>query len=195
MTLLDLDPKDDFLRLEPYLDDFAEAALAEGEDTALLCGLTLRETWAGWAPGFIVPPGAPRHLGRGDGGHGFGLFQIDDRGPYAHLPREAPEATPHQQARWACTVLRDARQGLRDLSLHPMHDRAVISVYNAGLTRVRNALLLGHDPDSVTTPGGFYKVQSGQARPGDYGADVLHRRDELRAAHPERFPLPWARIA
>lgn len=189
------DPRDDFQRLTPYLMDFAEAALMEGEDTCLICALALRETRAGWAPGYIVPPGQPRHLGLGDGGHGFGLFQMDDRGPYAHLPRECPEASPMLQARWACAALRNNRANLADFSQHPLFERAVIAAYNAysqppetyNALRdpVRRALVLGHDPDSVTTPGTLY-----QPPRGDYGADVLHRRDALRENHPETFPPP-----
>lgn len=169
-----VDPGNDFERVEPYLPDFAEAALMEGEDTALLAAICLRETWAGWAPGYS-PKGS--YLGLGDKGHGFGLFQIDNRGPYRYLPEECPEATPHLQARWACAVLRDARQGLRDYQEHPLYDRAVLATYNAGLTRVRRALCFGQNPDAPTTG-------------HNYGSDVLRRRDALRRRYPDRFPEP-----
>lgn len=167
-----VDPGDDFSRVEPYLPDFGEAAGIEGEDACLLAAICLRETWAGWAPGY-KPKGS--YLGRGDGGHGFGLLQIDDRGAYGHLPRECPEATPMLQARWACSVLADARKALHGFEGHPLFERAVLSVYNAGAKRVREALVLGHDSDSVTTG-------------HDYGRDVLRRRDRLRAEHPDIFP-------
>jgi hypothetical protein len=166
------DPGDMFLRLEPYLPDFAEAALMEGEDTALLAALCLRETHAGWAPGY-VPKGC--FTGRGDHGHGFGLFQIDDRGPYRHLPAECPEATPMLQARWACAVLEDARRELAAFRGHPLFERATLAAYNAGSPRVATALRAGLDPDSVTTG-------------KNYGADVLHRRDRLRSRYPHAFP-------
>jgi hypothetical protein len=172
-----VDPGNHFDRIEPYLPDFEEAALLEGEDCALLCAIALRETWAGWAPGYR-PKGS--YIGRGDGGHGFGLFQMDDRGPYGHLPRECPEATPFLQARWACQVLKDARRDLADFKDHPLHERAVVARYNASLKRIREALVLGHDPDHVTTG-------------KDYGADVLRRRDWLRATYPARFPKPHGR--
>lgn len=165
---------EDFERLLPYLSDFAEAALMEGEDTALLCAVCIRETWAGWAPGY-VPAGSP--TGRGDHGHGFGLFQIDDRGPYAYLPKEAPSATAHLQARWACWVLRDMRNELSRFKRHPLYERAVVCAYNAGSPRVGRALEIGVDPDLCTTG-------------GDYGTDVIATRQMLRAAYPERFPLP-----
>jgi hypothetical protein len=171
-----VDPGNDFERLEPYLPDFAEACLLEGEDTALISAICLRETWAGWAPGYL-PKGS--YLGKGDRGHGFGLFQMDDRGPYAYLPRECPEATPFLQARWACHVLRDARKELAKHRDHPLFARAVLAAYNAGSPRVAKALVFGHDPDSVTTG-------------KNYGADVIRRRDRLRANYAERFPIPTA---
>jgi hypothetical protein len=178
------DPRDDLARLAPYLADLAEAALLEGEDTALLAAICLRETWAGWAPGY-EPKGS--HLGRGDHGHGFGLFQMDDRGPYGYLPRECPTATPFLQARWACAVLRDASRELRAHQGHPWFARAVLAAYNAGSPRVAKALVLGQDPDAVTTRG-----PSGHP---DYGRDVLMRRDLLRRMHPDRFPLPAQEVA
>jgi hypothetical protein len=166
------DPRDDLLRLTPYLGDFAEAALVEGEDTALLCAISLRETWAGWAPGYF-PKGSA--AGRGDDGHGFGLFQIDDRGPYGHLPRECPEAAPDLQARWACAVLRDARSDLSEFKAHPLYEQAVLCAYNAGAPRVLRSLRIGVDPDLVTTG-------------RNYGTDVLARRITLRLEHPDVFP-------
>lgn len=172
VTLRLTDPGDDFLRLEPYLPDFAEAALLEGEDAALLAAICLRETWAGWAPGYR-PKGS--YLGHGDGGHGFGLFQMDDRGPYKHLPRECPEATPFLQARWACQVLRDARVELAEFRGLAVFEVATICRYNASLASVTRALRVGVDPNLATTG-------------HNYGADVLRRRDLLRTVHRDRFP-------
>jgi len=206
------DPRDDLARLAPYLQDFAEAALLEGEDTALLSAICLRETLAGWARGYDRPGS---HLGRGDAGarqwwptraaaapwvkvvgegkdgrvrvvpiddRGWGcfLFQVDWAGAYGHLPRECPEATPFLQAQWACQVLQDARRDLAEYKEHPLFQVAVVCRYNASLSRVRDALAVGLHPDTVTTPG-----PSGIP---DYGSDVLHRRDRLRATHPETFP-------
>ena len=168
------DPHDDLLRLAPYLGEFAEACLLEGQDTALLCAIALRETWAGWAPGY-VPAGDP--CGRGDGGHGFGLFQIDDRGPYQHWPREFPQASAHLQARWACQVLSDARRELAGWRTHPAIEEAILCAYNAGSPRVGRMLGQGLDPNAVTTG-------------RDYGHDVLLRRDRLRFMYPGTFPTP-----
>jgi hypothetical protein len=116
-------------------------------------------------------------------GKGFGrfLFQLDWCGRYGHLPRECPEATPFLQARWACGVLRDAREELKAYREHPLFERAVVARYNASFNAVRAGLDAG-DPDLFTTVG-----PSGR---GDYGSDVLARRDRLRAADPARFPPP-----
>lgn len=166
------DPRDDLERLKPYLDDIHEACLLEGEDAALVCAIALRETHAGWAPGY-KPKGS--HIGWGDSGHGFGLFQIDDRGPYAYLPKEAPQATPFLQARWACHVLSDARSELGAWSALPVYEVAWICAYNAGSPAVKRQLRMGKHPDHATTG-------------HDYGSDVLRRRDELRHKHPTVFP-------
>jgi hypothetical protein len=180
------DPGNDLERLAPYLADFREAALLEGEDVALIGAICLRETLAGWARGY-EPKGS--HLGRGDGGHGFGLLQIDDRGPYAHLPRECPEASPMLQARWACAVLRDARQELvaalgPAFERNPLFDVATVCCYNAGSPAVVRAIRAGRHPDHATTDG------ADADREGDYGSDVLRRRDTLRADLAGSVPVP-----
>lgn len=168
------DPRDDLARLEPYLGEINEACLLEGEDVALLAAICLRETEAGWGAPY-QPKGT--HLGRGDGGHGFGLFQIDDRGPYAYLPAEAPEATTFLQCRWACGVLADARLELGRYRTQPIFEVAVVCAYNAGSPRVARCLSEGRHPDHVT-------------KGGDYGSAVLAIRDRLRATYPARFPPP-----
>lgn len=180
------DPGTDLGRLAPYLGEFQEAALLEGEDTALLAAICLRETAAGWAKGY-EPKGS--HLGRGDGGHGFGLFQIDDRGPYRHLPLECPEATPFLHARWACAVLADARRELvealgADFAENPAFEVSVICSYNAGSPAVVRMIRRGKHPDHATADGADADHE------GDYGSSVLAIRARLRAAYPTVFPAP-----
>jgi hypothetical protein len=182
------DPGDDLKRCDPYLEDIREACLLEGEDGALICAIGLRETLMGWARGY-EPKGSPN--GRGDGGHGFGLFQIDDRGPYRHLPLECPEASPMLQARWACAVLRDARQELvaalgHAFERNPLAEVAAVCCYNAGSPAVVRAIRAGRHPDHATTDG------ADADREGDYGSDVLRRRDTLRALLAGLEPVPPA---
>lgn len=163
----------------PYVQDIALACLERTphEDTALVVAIGLRETWLGTCVGYA--PKGPG--GRGDGGHGRGLFQIDDRGPWRHLiPPDGVEWTPFQQAQAACTVLAGARAELADfrgaLSVWAW-DQAVAARYNAALENVRWALRNGLDPDRVTTG-------------KDYGRDVLALRDGLRRTFPSTFPPP-----
>lgn len=174
------DPKSDLGRLRPWLPEFARAAEARGEDLALLCAICLRETWAGWAPGY-VPRGSAE--GRGDRGHGHGLMQIDDRGPYRkHLPQPGQPWPAFSQALTACTVLADARRELAAFSKHPLFPVAVVAAYNAGSPAVARALRKGRSPDAATAG-------------GDYATWVLRKRAELLERHPEEFrPLAPALV-
>jgi hypothetical protein len=185
------DPRDDLLRLEPYLPDLRAAVAGAGEgaeregfiiDAALLAGVMLRETLAGFAPGY-VPRGAAN--GRGDGGHGRGLFQLDDRGPYFHLvPWDGAGWPVIDQARAAIAVLEDARAELQPVRLNPQFTLAVVCRYNASFKRIMQRLEACESPDLATTPGPF--LLNGPGR-GDYGSDVLARRARLLAAAPEAF--------
>ncbi len=170
------DPRDDLLRLTPYLPSFAEVALLCRRDTALLAAICLRETWAGWAPGY-TPLGD--YNGRGDLGHGRGLFQIDDRGPFRHLiPPAGQDWPPEVQALAACEVLEDAEEKLRahfpSLSVDQLEE-AMLCAYNAGVDAVSRALQQGISPNLCTTG-------------RDYGRDVRWRLDDLRRRYPETFP-------
>lgn len=142
------------------------------EDPALVVAIGLRETWLGTCPGY--EPKGPS--GRGDGGHGRGLFQIDDRGPFKHLIAEdGEEWSAYVQAQAACTVLATAREELRGFEAFPDFEVAVVCRYNAALANVLAALQVRRDPNLVTTG-------------KDYGRDVLQLRAQLRAAFPETFP-------
>jgi hypothetical protein len=166
---------------QPYVQDIARACLAQEphEDNALVVAIWARETHIGTCPGYA--PKGPN--GRGDGGHGRGLGQIDDRGPWKHLiPPDGTDWTPFEQAMATCTVLSGARQELADFrgALSPRAwDETVVCRYNAALVNVRWAITNGRDPNLVTTG-------------RDYGRDVLALRDKLRAAFPATFPRPAA---
>ncbi len=164
----------------PYIEDIALACAARQpeEDAALVAAIGLRETILGTVSDYIVPPGAPRWMGTGDHGHGRGLFQIDDRGPFSYLiPRPGEGWTPFVQACSAIAVLEDARRSLELEADDPLHERGVVAAYNCGAGVARTALRAGKDPDFWTTG-------------RNYGRDVLSLRDGLRALFPETFPLP-----
>lgn len=95
----------------------------------------------------------------GDGGHGRGVWQRDDRS--FTIPNPYPV---QQQALDAGNLLRSHfvayRTEYRGTTV-PLW-RASVCAYNAGRQGVRNAIAAGKKPDEATT---F----------GDYGADVLER--------------------
>jgi hypothetical protein len=184
--MLEISPKRALQVVEPFLDELFLAAGEAGEDVALLCAVMLRESIGGT---ILTPPG---RNGRGDGGHGRGLFQIDDRGPFRHLiPPDGEDWPVLVQARAACHVLATARVELAAFAALPIFERAVACRYNAKLENVVRELELlaagkkrpdGRDPDPDL-------VTTGK----DYGSDVLRLRDLVRAARPERFPPPRPR--
>ena len=98
----------------------------------------------------------------GDNGFGFGLMQIDSRSHDHFLNAHSGGLDPASNIRYGAKLLRENfdRFGRWD---------AALAAYNAGPTRVANAILAGRSPDSVTT---------GQ----NYSADVLSR-----AAHFDRL--------
>lgn len=96
----------------------------------------------------------------GDGGHGYGVWQYDDR---SHTIPAGFDADVHQQATVAASMLR----GLIDYFAGNV--KAACCAYNAGAAAVRSALSAGRDPDSVTTG-------------RDYGSDVLARMAYLQGA-------------
>jgi hypothetical protein len=176
-----VDPRDDLKRLAPYLADIRQAAGEKGVRTEVLAGVCLRESIAGWA---LAPRGT--HLGFGDKGYGWGLFQADLRTWEPALRGLMPGVdllSPLGQARLAAEHLSSSLRLLR--AVFPQTDgervlRASIAAYNARIGAVAMQLLAGADVDAVTTPG-----PSG--RP-DYSADVLARAARLRAAAPQLFP-------
>lgn len=95
----------------------------------------------------------------GDGGHGHGIWQRDDRS--FTIPSPYPL---QQQAVDAGNLLRSHyvayRPEFKGTAL-PLW-RAAVCAYNAGRQGVRNAIAAGQTPDSATTG-------------GDYGDDVLNR--------------------
>ncbi len=160
--------------VQPLLPDIAAGAMGLAaergtlvEDVNLVAAVAFRETWVGRASGYL-PEGSPD--GTGDGGHGHGYWQVDDRGAYAYLIEPAPWAIA-RQARAACLVLADARRDLAEFRKDPLFERAVVCRYNASLAHVRDAMRAHRDPDSVTT--------AGPSKKPDYGSDVLWVRDRL----------------
>jgi hypothetical protein len=94
----------------------------------------------------------------GDGGHGRGIWQRDDRSFV--IPADYLQ-TPLRQAQDAAALLAGHFTHFR--TVHPIAPwHAAIAAYNAGRGGVNAAIQAGRTPDSATTG-------------GDYGADVLSR--------------------
>lgn len=132
---------------------FVAAAARHGVPLAVLVAVADRETHlgalvenAGW---------------RGDGGHGRGVMQIDDRAHPMFVNAHADDdhaANIQYGAAYLATLARTFGG----------YTKAALAAYNAGPGAVQRAVSAGRDPDSVTTG-------------GDYGADVLARADVLRS--------------
>ncbi len=135
-----------------YLQIFVDVGMRYDWPAELLAALCNRESDFGVA---LRPPGP---AGRGDGGHGRGLMQIDDRfhrewvlSVNAQTGRPYWE-DPASNIDYGAEVLADARADLADLP--PL---AWVCAYNADAQRVRNSA-----PD-------FDRVTTGH----DYGTDVI----------------------
>ena len=170
------DPRDDLKRLAPWLSAFVAAADEYQVRRSVLAAMCLRESLGSWA-GAYTRKGS--HLGWGDHGRAFGLWQVDRRYHEAALRGLVPGhqlLTPLGQARYAAAIIAGARAFLA--AWHPASPRleqAAVAAHNADLSRVDLQLESGSDPDAVTT--GF-----------DYGADVLRRAAALEARDPTTFP-------
>lgn len=172
-------------RLAPYVEDIARACDEAGQDPFVFAGLILRESGAGWAPGY-EPKGKPD--GWGDHGYGFGLCQLDRRW-HSGFVKSADAARPLAQFRYACSILLHDRRSFQH-SAASFSDpdyllRCTLAAYNAGWGRVYHCAVLNNDPDSVTTG-------------GDYARDVISRAECLRGEFPRLFDAlsePPARVA
>ncbi len=180
---------DPFPRLEPLLPVIRAVCAAEDEDPALVAAVLDRESLVGRALQCVAFPERPL-LGWGDrrvgpGGrakyHAFGGCQADLGVAELVLRGVLPGfdlTTTEGQARWICRHLASSRLLLR-LSFPALVgdalEEAALCAYNASIGGVVAALEEGKDPNLWTTG-------------GDYGRDVVARRDKLRRDHPGAFP-------
>ncbi len=178
---------DAFRKLEPLLPAIRPVCQAEGEDPALVAAILDRESLVGWA----LHCGRPSRLfGWGDRRvgpagraryHAFGGCQADLGVAELVLRGMLPGfdlTTPQGQALWICRHVASSRRLLRASfpGLEPAAlEEAAVCAYNASIGGVVAALEEGKDPNLWTTD-------------GDYGRDVLARRDALRRDHPDAFP-------
>lgn len=162
--------------LAPYLADIKLACSETGEDPVRFAALILRESGAGE---FLTPKGPG---GTGDGGHGHGLCQIDDRtwGPWL---RANDWQKPLVSFRQGCLILRNDRSYLKSLVSMPgvageMFERTVYAAYNCGPTSARRGLSLHNDPD-------YFTWHPKTATKGDYSEWIWNKAVAVRARYPE----------
>jgi hypothetical protein len=173
-------------RLRPYIDVIENATTALGCKVItpwLLAAIALRETHCGWAPGYS-PKGSP--FGLGDHGHGFGLWQLDDR---SNLPRIRRVQAAQQakgdgfalevMAREALYVLIEKYSYMVSVSRwRPLAGdearRAMVAAYNAGQGAVYKRIKAGQDPDVCTAS-------------KNYSAYVLAKEAALQKVAPDLF--------
>lgn len=129
--------------------------------------------------GFALKPTGP--AGTGDGGHGRGLGQIDDRFHVSFVTctdggGKALWKQPAFNILYAAHLLRTNIDALLDVSL-------ALSAYNAGVARVRAASdLVPVGPDDATTLELRRKAADLKTTGGNYAADVLRRRAQWAPA-------------
>jgi soluble lytic murein transglycosylase-like protein len=142
-----------------YKRPIMAVAQSTGVDPALIAGILSRESGAG----LLLDAN-----GLGDGGHGYGLMQIDD-GSYKSWLGTHDWRNPLVNIRKGVSVLLDKRAELIDLArasgVHPSVGDLLtwtVSAYNAGADGAFDGVL-DHDRSDAFTTG------------GNYAADVLAR--------------------
>ncbi len=115
----------------------------------IIAGIMMRETRGGLSS--LLDKEGPE--GRGDGGHGHGLMQIDDRS-FPHFCAGEEWKDPQENIKFGAYVLHMKYTffSLKKIYL-PGFDLELLSIaaYNAGEGRVYNAVRNGDAPDAVTT--------------------------------------------
>ena len=142
---------------EGWRDIIEAAAGAHGIRPCVIAGIGSRES--GW--GLLLEPPGP--AGTGDGGHGRGLMQIDDRS-FPEFCAGEEWKDPEPNVGFGCEVLAEKRAYIRKRLILGADDelRATVAAYNCGQGNVLKVLARGEDVDARTT----HK---------DYSRDVLDR--------------------
>ena len=144
------DPKTRLGRMKLYASVVVGVATKFGERPSRVLALGYRESFLGFAPGY-TPLGDP--TGSGDGGHGRGLFQIDDRYHKAFVTSDKFK-DPKEQCAFACELLSDNRRyfiGEIPWLLGEELEHCVYAAYNASRDHVLMKYELGEDVDECTT--------------------------------------------
>lgn len=139
-----------------YADQILQVAKEQNVDPMLIVALGERESRWGDA---LTPKGPG---GTGDGGHGRGLMQIDDRS-HADWLAANDWTDPLVNIRGGVKIFMAAYNFMKAKGLQGEQlMQAAAAAYNAGAGRVWQAVATSKSPDSVTTG-------------GDYGSDVVKK--------------------
>ena len=155
-------------RLSRWAHELVSAELIFGIDPLLIAAIMDRESLGGDA----LAPKGPK--GKGDGGHGHGLMQIDDRSHAAFLSAKSATGAPLWQEPWA-NILYGAQLLKQNLNRFASEALAV-AAYNCGPGNVRAAL--------KTVPAGALESEiiaavDRRTAGGNYSKDVLARRKKF----------------
>jgi soluble lytic murein transglycosylase-like protein len=160
-------------RLARWAREIGAAALATGVDPFLLAAIMDRESLGGE---YLKPRGP---AGVGDGGHGRGLMQVDDRYHASFVAALYGRSTLYlwQDPAFAC--LYGARLLEENMARFGGDELAAVAAYNASSTRV--------SATRANLPPGASEAQRLAAMDslttdGDYVSDVLARRAGFLAA-------------
>lgn len=174
---------DELSRLRPYASIVAQACKVLDFDPFDFAAIGYRETAWGYAEPYS-PKGHP--FGFGDKGHGFGLFQLDDRYQQARIRRVQILAQKGEQVKAVELMITEALLvlvGNRNQLLHlgawdtNALRRAILSSYNAGVSGVF-ASIQKH---------GFVDGVDRRTTGGDYSAWVVEKSWALRQVAPSMF--------
>jgi len=133
---------------EDWLKFFEAASVKYSIELAVLLGIASRET--------NCVPDLAYCRKFGDGGHGRGIIQIDDRWHKKFLAKHNGKPQPEACIDYGAALLR------ANLDYFKGDYIKALCAYNAGIGGVNRALAEGKTPDQATTG-------------GDYGSDVLRR--------------------
>lgn len=152
----------------PYFVGSGRAFRVPAEIVGAVCW---RESRGG---ALLIPPGAS---GTGDGGHGHGLMQIDDRYHAAFLAQtdgfgKLLWQKPADNIGYGAGVLADK------LAAFPDSLEGGIAAYNASAERVALALKNGRHPDAVTTRNDYVAEVLGEA--ASWHRSLVHDPSECR---------------
>lgn len=135
-------PRTLIARAEPYWGWFWESGRRHEVDPLLLAAICDAESECGLSP--LLDRLGPE--GRGDGLHGHGLMQIDDRSHRSFLATKDEYGAPAWALPWANIEYATAYVVVPAMRSFPHNLPAAVAAYNAGVGRVKKAF------EDLTTP-------------------------------------------